>query len=69
MRDGSALHADIVLIGIGIAPNVELASASGLQSTAVFYFKDGSGTNFPDTQKTNGASEKPGMVAKELFTP
>ena len=59
MRDGSVLHADVVLVGIGIVPNEELASASGLQCDNGIVVDRDARTGDPNIYAAGDCSNRP----------
>lgn len=60
--DGTKLQADLIVMAVGIRPNVELAKSSGVLTNRAFVVNDNLETNMPDIYAVGECAEHDGMV-------
>jgi len=60
--DGSRLRADLIVMAVGIRPNVELAKSAGIRTNRAFVVNDYMETSVPDIYAVGECAEHDGIV-------
>ncbi|MBB3112268.1 nitrite reductase (NADH) large subunit [Paenibacillus phyllosphaerae] len=61
-KDGTKINVDLVVIAVGVRPNVKLAAASGIEIDRAILVDDYMRTNVPDVYAVGECAEHRGMV-------
>ena len=66
MSDGSAIDCDIAVVGIGLTPNVELATAAGLDVDNGIIVDNKGQTSHPDIYAAGDNSNHPNPLGRRI---
>lgn len=61
-KDGSKVEADLIVIAVGVRPNIKLAADSGVETNRAILVNDFMETNVPDVYAVGECAEHRGMV-------